>query len=458
MVTMSPHNSTADDNAANHALETTLGGVRNFSKGQVIVLLRWVLIIATSYLVLFSRPLNEMPPSAALFVVLYLASNVLLTELLPRLSTISYLDWVIVVMDTVALSIAMILTNNASSEFFVLYFVVVFLSALTERIGLVAIATLLIATAYLYTVSQFVGVGLMIGQGYMLRVPFLFTVALFFGYLVQNARARERAGEEARARALRMELLSAVSHDLKNPLGVIESLASLMLEGDAGPLNEQQTDLTERIHASSRQVITLSLNLIDAERIEAGRLILNRRKADMAKVADNALVYARSASHLKGIALQCDVEPELPRPYVDVSQIERVIANLLGNAIKFTPAGGRVKLGIRARGDAVILAVADTGPGIDSGELPQLFDKYHREPQTNRIEGSGLGLFIVKAIVEAHGGKVDIASSLGKGTTVTVSLPVAATEAEAASPSEVWPTTPTPLRIAASEPLGSPLR
>jgi signal transduction histidine kinase len=457
MVTIFPQGSTADDNDPNPATETTLGGVRSFSKGQMVVLLRWVLIIATSYLILFSRPLGEMPPSAALFVVLYLASNVLLTELLPRLMENSYLDWIIVGLDTVALSIAMILTNNASSEFFVLYFVVVFLSALTERIGLVAIATLLIATAYLYTVSQFVGVGLMIGQGYMLRVPFLFTVALFFGFLVQNARARERDNQEARARALRMELLSAVSHDLKNPLGVIESLASLMLEGDAGDLNEQQTDLTERIHASSRQVITLSLNLIDAERIEAGRLILNRQRADLAKVADNALVYARSASHLKGIALQCDVEPGLPQPQVDVSQIERVISNLLGNAIKFTSAGGRVRLSIRTRGDAVILAVSDSGPGIDASEFPLLFDKYHREPQSKRIEGSGLGLFIVKAVVEAHGGKVDISSSLGKGTTVTVYLPLAVADAEEPSTSAAWPASP-PLPLVASHPAGSTLR
>jgi signal transduction histidine kinase len=248
-----------------------------------------------------------------------------------------------------------------------------------------------------------------------------------------------------------MELLSAVSHDLKNPLGVIESLASLMLEGDAGTLNEQQTDLTERIHASSRQVITLSLNLIDAERIEAGRLVLDRKRADIAKVADNALVHARSASHLKGIALHCEIEPELPRLNVDVAQTERVISNLLGNAIKFTPAGGRVKLGIRRRGDAVVVAVSDTGPGIEADELPLLFDKYHREPHTKRIEGSGLGLFIVKAVVEAHGGKVDIASAVGKGTTVTVSIPIAGIEPEESVSLEAWPAVPTPLHLAASQ-------
>jgi signal transduction histidine kinase len=458
IVTVLTGQSMASSNGQERRAQAAGEAIGSFDKGQIVVLLRWVLIISTSYLVLFSRPLRDLPLSAALFVALYLASNVILTELLPRLSGVSYLDWIIVVMDTVALSIAMILTQHASSEFFVLYFVVVFLSALTERIGLVAIATLLIATAYLYTVAQFAGVGFVIDQGYMMRVPFLFTVALFFGYLVQSARARERANQEARARALRMELLSAVSHDLKNPLGVIESLASLMLEGDAGILNEQQTDLTERIHASSRQVITLSLNLIDAERIEAGRLTLNRRRADIAKVADNALVYARSASHLKGIALLCQVEPALPLVQVDAAQIELVISNVLGNAIKFTPPGGQVKLAIRRRGDAVVVAVSDTGPGIAADELPYLFDKYHRESRSHRIEGSGLGLFIVKAVSEAHGGKVDIASALGRGTTVAVTLPIESAKTEGSTSLEAWPSPTGSLPLAASQPAGSHAR
>ena len=129
-----------------------------------------------------------------------------------------------------------------------------FLSALSERIGLVVGAALLITVAHLYTLSHFVDLGVLIQQGYMLRIPFLFVVALFFGHLVHHARVRERSVEEGRARELRLDLLSAVSHDLKNPLGVIDSLAELMLDGSAGPLNEQQADLARRIQSSTRQV------------------------------------------------------------------------------------------------------------------------------------------------------------------------------------------------------------
>ena len=392
-----------------------------------IVLLRWVLIVTTSYLVLFSRPLSEVSPTVGMFVAGYLGSNVLLTEWLPRLRSAAVLEWTVVAIDTVALTVALALTGGGHGDLFVLYFAVLFLSALSERIGLVVGAALLITVANLYTVVQYQGAGALLAQGYMLRVPFLFVVALFFGQLVHQARDRERQAEATQARELRLDLLSGVSHDLKNPLGVIESLADLLLDGSAGELNPQQSDLTRRIRASTRQVITLSQNLIDAERIEAGRLVVMPRRATLARVIDDALVVARSASAIKGVALQAQVEPGLPLLVLDTVQMERVIANLLGNAIKFTPAGGGVRLHARRHRDAVLLTVADDGPGIPPEELPRLSEPHFRGTRSRGIDGAGLGLFIVRAVVEAHGGTLRIASAIGEGTAVTVSLPIEST-------------------------------
>ena len=396
------------------------------------MLLRWVLIVATAYLMLFSRPLSEVTPAVALFVAGYLASNVVLTELLPRLRSPAVLDWVLIVVDTAALSLAVALTNTSSNDLFVLYFAVLFLSALSDRIGLVVGAAVLIAVAHLYTVSHFVELGVLLQQGYMLRIPFLFVVALFFSHLVHHARAREQAVEESRSRELRLDLLSAVSHDLKNPLGVIDSLAELMLDGSAGPLNAQQADLARRIQSSTRQVIVLSENLIDAERVDAGRLVLQRRRASLSKVIDDALVVAGSASEIKGVALQATIEPGLPAITIDAVQMERVVSNLLGNAIKFTPAGGRVLLSARPCRDALIMSVADDGPGIPPEELPRLAERHFRGAHSRGIDGSGLGLFIVRAVVEAHGGHLRVASGNGRGTTVTVTLPLDAPDPVAA--------------------------
>ena len=391
------------------------------SMAQAVVLLRWVLIVATSYLVVFSRPLGQGPVGPALFVAAYFASNVILTELLPRFRSHYAFDICVVLLDTFMVSVGLALLGSGQSEFYVVFFLVLFLSALTERLGLVVTAAALMSIAHLYTESRVVGIERLMDPAYLLRVPFLFVVALFFGNLVQDARARERQTRVARERAQQMETLSGISHDLKNPLGIIQSLATLLLEGDAGRLNDKQTDLVRRIHASTRHVITFALNIIDAARIDAGRLVLHRTPVDLRDLIEDALLLARSACDLKGLTLQSWVEPDLPMAHIDLGQMERVISNVVGNAIKFTPPGGQVTLLVQRSGDQLVLSVEDTGPGIATKELPTIFEQYRR--RSNLGDGSGLGLFIVKAIVEAHGGSVTIDSTVGRGTTVSAQLP-----------------------------------
>ncbi|MEO8604927.1 MAG: ATP-binding protein [bacterium] len=397
-----------------------------------VVLLRWVLIIATSYLVVFSRPLSQVTPAAALFVAAYLASNIALTEWLPRLRSPAVLEWTLMAVDITALTLALILTQGTSSDLFVLYFAVLFLSALSERLGLVVGAAVLISIAHLYTVAQYEDLGTLISRGYMLRIPFLFVVALFFGHLVHLARGREREAEARQAREVRLDVLSGVSHDLKNPLGVIESLADLLLDGNAGALSIEQADLTRRIRFSARQVIALSQNLIDAERIDSGRLGIVRRRASLTALVDDALLVARSASDIKGVALHAAIEGSVPPLNFDPVQMGRVLANLLGNAIKFTPAGGRVRVTVSQQREQLLLAVTDDGPGIPSDELPHLAERHFRGRRSRGVDGSGLGLFIVRAVVDAHGGSLRFASGIGGGTTVTVGLPLDAPDDERA--------------------------
>ena len=166
---------------------------------HTVVLLRWVLIVATAYLVLFSRPLAEVTPCIALYVAAYLASNVALTELAPRLRAAGVFDWLVIIVDTAALALAVALTGSSSSDFYVLYFAVLFLSALSERIGLVVGAALLVTLTHLYTMSHFLDAHVLWSSGYLLRIPFLFVVALFFSHLVHHAREREHHRASPRA-------------------------------------------------------------------------------------------------------------------------------------------------------------------------------------------------------------------------------------------------------------------
>ncbi len=390
---------------------------------QAVLLLRWVLIIATSYLVVFSRPLDQNPTSAALYVVAYFASNIFLAELQPCFRSQSAFDISIVLFDILMVSLGLALTGAATNEIYVVYFLVIFTSALTDRLLLVVGAAVLISIAHLYTESRLVDVGHLVMPAYVLRVPFLFVVAMFFGHLVRDVRQRERAVEDARAHGRRMEILSGISHDLKNPLSVVQSMATLLLEGGSGELNEEQTDLVRLIHASARQVGNLALNLIDAERIDTGHLVLRRAPVNVADLVEDGLLHARSASELKGVTLRCRVEPNLPLAHLDGVQMERVIANIVGNAIKFTPAGGTVTLSVSRAAEHVVLSVVDDGPGIVAEELPGAFEKYRTLSPRSHSIASGLGLFIVKRIVEAHAGTVEIASRVAEGTTVTMRLP-----------------------------------
>jgi signal transduction histidine kinase len=219
-------------------------------------------------------------------------------------------------------------------------------------------------------------------------------------------------------------------------------MAELLLEGQAGELSTQQTNLVRRIHANIRRVISLSLNLLDAARIESGRLNLQRTPVNLGEVVEDALSMARSAGDLKGVALRITAEPGLPKVDIDFMQMERVVSNLLDNAIKYTPTGGMVTVMLNAAADHLVLTVRDNGPGITPQEMPSLFEKYRRHANSGRNHGSGLGLFIVKAIVEAHGGSVEADSVVGKGTTMRVRIPTM--RAQAAEPRELVATVPEP--------------
>ena len=230
---------------------------------------------------------------------------------------------------------------------------------------------------------------------------------------------------DPRSRAIMpFEFLSTVGHDLKSPLGVIQSLADVLLDGDAGPLSAEQTALVRRIHASARHGLTLSNNLLSAERIQAGDLSLQRSTQSLLPIVEKALAFARSAADLKNITLRLSSAADLPLVPIDRVQFERVVFNLLDNAIKYTPEGGVVEVALHGLAHHVALVVRDNGAGIAADQLPSLFQKYQGRPLNSTVEGSGLGLFIVRAIVDAHGGRVAVESAVSRGTTVTVFVPL----------------------------------
>ena len=227
--------------------------------------------------------------------------------------------------------------------------------------------------------------------------------------------------------ALKNELLGMAAHDLRSPLGVIQNYSDF-LEADAGPLlNDEQRAFISTIKRTSRFMLGLVDDLLDVSTIDAGRLVLDRQPCDPGLLLTENVTLNRTLAARKTIAIDWTA-PERPLPILqlDAGRIEQVLNNLIGNAMKFASPGSRVGVSATANDAAVTISIADQGPGIPPGDLPNLFKPFGRATArgTAGEKSTGLGLAIVRKIVEAHGGRIWVESELGKGATFRFALPI----------------------------------
>jgi signal transduction histidine kinase len=232
-----------------------------------------------------------------------------------------------------------------------------------------------------------------------------------------------RAQAEAAVRA-RDDVLGVVAHDLGNSLSAVLVTTTVVLR--TLPDDEALAPTRERvaaIRALAEQMQRLRQDLLDVASIEAGRLAMDLDVADACALLRGAGRGLAPLAAEKGVALEIELPGALPEVRADGARIGQVVGKMLGNAVKFTPAGGTVRLSARAVDGAVEVAVADTGPGIDADHLPHVFDRFWKTRRDNR-HGAGLGLAIARGIVEAHGGRIDVDSEAGRGTTFRFTIPV----------------------------------
>lgn len=224
--------------------------------------------------------------------------------------------------------------------------------------------------------------------------------------------------------------VSAVSHELRTPITSIVGFLEMLEDGTYGDLNRQQADAVDRVNTNSRRLLSLIDELLTLSRVQDDGLGLDDREIDLRDVVRTAYDVVAPAWSLRDLTVRLEL-PEEAVPYLgDEDMLERVVVNLVSNAVKFTPPGGRVAVSLaRADGEALI-EVSDTGIGIPVEEQELLFTRFFRSSnaQERAIPGSGLGLSIARAIVEMHGGVVDVESEPGDGTTFRVRLPVAVEE------------------------------
>ena len=216
-----------------------------------------------------------------------------------------------------------------------------------------------------------------------------------------------------------------MSHELRTPLNAIIGFSEVLLERMFGELNEKQDDYLKDIHSSGRHLLSLINDILDLSKVEAGRMELEPARFDVPTAIGNAMTLVRERAQRHGIALGIDVAAEVGEIVADERKFKQILLNLLTNAVKFTPDGGRVDVLARRTTDALEVAVRDTGIGSAKEDQAAGFEEFRQVGRhyTNKQEGTGLGLALTRRFVELHGGAIRLESEPGKGSTFTFTIP-----------------------------------
>ena len=236
---------------------------------------------------------------------------------------------------------------------------------------------------------------------------------------LENARLYQEARQAVRERD---DMLAVVSHDLRNPVNAIVLLTGAVLEREHAASTLMDRADVESIRAAARQANGLIQDLQDVTRISAGRLRVEQRRVSIAEVVEESADLFEPVMDEAGLTFAVQIAPDAPSLPADLGRVQQVLSNLLGNAVRYTPRGGSVTLTLDVQPEVVRVSVRDTGPGVAPEDVPRLFERYWQAPRLLRA-GSGLGLYIAKGIVEAHGGEIGVLSEEGQGSEFWFTLP-----------------------------------
>jgi signal transduction histidine kinase len=234
----------------------------------------------------------------------------------------------------------------------------------------------------------------------------------------------ERAIVEANR--MKSEFLANMSHELRSPLNAIIGFTELMYKGKTGPVSPNQKEYLGDILTSSRHLLQLINDVLDLAKVESGKMEFRTESVDIAKLVGEVRDVLRGLATGKRIQIEVDIDPAVGSAVVDPSRLKQVLYNYLSNALKFTAEDGRVSIRVSADGiDHFRLEVEDTGIGISAEDIPRLFVEFQQLDTSagKKFQGTGLGLALTKRIVEAHGGKVEVRSTPGHGSTFSALLP-----------------------------------
>lgn len=220
---------------------------------------------------------------------------------------------------------------------------------------------------------------------------------------------------------MKEDFVNSITHDLRNPLTSIRTLVKFLIGETSGPLNEKQKKMLRTMEVASYQLLTLINNILDVARMEAGEMPLELAETNLKEIVEKIVGIEEPLLKRKNLSLELAYADTLPTINADPQLLERLFANLIGNAIKFTPENGKIRIEIKDLPEGIEAEIADSGPGIPEEYLQKIFDKFQQAQRTKG--GTGLGLTICRYIVEAHRGKIWVESKLGEGAKFKFWLP-----------------------------------
>ena len=236
-------------------------------------------------------------------------------------------------------------------------------------------------------------------------------------------RELERTNDElVRLEKEKTDFNAMITHDIKSPLSTILTYAEMIQHGSLSGQEEIEKAMSS-VYASGKKILTLVDNFLISAAVDAGKLKLNLQPLDINNLVEDSMKFFIPQAERRNVIISLVKEADLPHVMGDKVQLDRVICNILGNALKYIPSGASVAVSTRSAGDSVEIDISDTGGGIPEKDVDTMFQKFRRSSTTGKIDGMGLGLYISKAVAEAHGGSITLKSRLGEGTTFTVRIP-----------------------------------
>jgi len=224
---------------------------------------------------------------------------------------------------------------------------------------------------------------------------------------------------------MKSNFVQLVSHELRSPLASIKQLLTVVLDGLAGELGDKQKELLGRSRQKIQDLLDLITDLLDVTKIESGQAFQQHTPVNLPEVIGHIIELTRPRAEGQNILLRLEIPEDLPLIEADPRCMEELFSNLISNAVNYSPDGGEIVVSLAPSGNFVEVCVSDTGVGIEPEEIPKIFDKFYRikDQRTRHVRGSGLGLALVKEIVESHCGTLEVKSRPGLGTTFRVLLP-----------------------------------